>query len=179
MRRDAAAQGLAGALILLAFASPASARCGDAPGPRVDWTGCSKPQLMLGNDDLTGGVFSKAVLNFTDFAGAKLKGAKFDEAELSLAKFQGADLAGADLTKAVAWRANFTKANLEKANFTTAQMSRSLFGQARLAGANFAKSELNRSDRNTASRTRMLAIESSSVISGVPPLRIRRETASP
>ena len=74
MRRDAAAQGLAGALILLAFASPASARCGDAPGPKVDWTGCSKPQLMLGNDDLTGGVFSKAVLNFTDFAGAKLQG---------------------------------------------------------------------------------------------------------
>jgi uncharacterized protein YjbI with pentapeptide repeats len=140
------ARNLAGALLFLACAGPAAARCGDAPGPKVDWTGCSKPQLMLGNDDLTGGVFSKAVLNFTDFAGAKLAGARFDEAELSLAKFQGADLAGANLVKAVAWRANFTKANLEKANFTTAQMSRSLFVQAKLAGANFSKSELNRSD---------------------------------
>ena len=90
MHRHALAK--AAALALLGAATPAAASCDDAPKAKVDWTGCSKPQLMLGNDDLTGGVFSKAVLNFTDFAGAKLAGAKFDEAELSLAKFQGADL---------------------------------------------------------------------------------------
>jgi uncharacterized protein YjbI with pentapeptide repeats len=125
--------GLALGCLLLAFTTPAMASCQDPSKARVDWTGCHKPQLMLGNDDLTGAVFAKASLNGTDFAGAKLAGAKFAEAELSFVKFAGADLSGADFTKAVAWRANFTKAKLEKANFTTAQTSRSLFVQALLA----------------------------------------------
>src|SRR3954447_15128479 len=96
--------GVAVGCLLLAFTAPAIASCQDAPKARVDWTGCHKPQLMLGNDDLTGAVFAKASLNGTDFAGAKLAGAKFAEAELSFVKFTGADLSGADFTKAVAWR---------------------------------------------------------------------------
>ena len=79
-------------LVALAHGSPAQARCQDSPKPRVDWTGCSKPQLMLSKDDLTGAVFTKAALTGTEFVGAKLAGAKLEDAEISHARFDGADL---------------------------------------------------------------------------------------
>lgn len=79
------------------LAAPAEARCTDGPKARVDWTGCSKPQLMLNKDDLSGAVFAKADLTGTEFVGSKLAGAKFEEAEISHSRFDGADLLGADL----------------------------------------------------------------------------------
>ena len=75
--------------LLLAFTTPAMASCQDPPKARVDWTGCHKPQLMLGNDDLTGAVFAKASLNGTDFTGTKLAEAKFAEAFAGFIFFSG------------------------------------------------------------------------------------------
>ena len=132
------------ALLILA-ACPALARCGDGAGPRVDWAGCSKQQLMLGGDDLTGANLARAILSSTDFGGSKLGGAKLDQSEISFAKFEGANLAGASLVKAVGWQVNLKKVNGERANFGTAQLIRSTFTDARLAGADFTKAELNRS----------------------------------
>src|SRR3954454_6422647 len=71
------------ALVVVALTQSAEAGCQDAPGPRVDWTGCSRNLLMLGGDDLTGGVLTHAVLTSTDFRSAKLARAKLNEAELS------------------------------------------------------------------------------------------------
>ena len=59
------------ALLALALAQSAQAGCQDAPGPRVNWTGCTRNLLMLGGDDLTEGVFSRANLASTDFRRAK------------------------------------------------------------------------------------------------------------
>ena len=53
------------ALLALALAQSAEAGCQDSPRPHVDWTGCSRNLLMLGGDDLTEGVFSRAVFAST------------------------------------------------------------------------------------------------------------------
>src|SRR5215216_4493516 len=87
------------ALLALALTQSAAARCQDAPRPRVDWAGCSRNLLMLGGDDLTEGVFSRAILTSKDFRRSKLARAKLTEAELSFTRFEEADLSGAELSK--------------------------------------------------------------------------------
>jgi len=59
---------------------------------------------MLGGDDLTEGVLSRAKLTSTEFRRAKLARAKLDEAEISFTRFEDADLSGADLSKVIGWR---------------------------------------------------------------------------
>lgn len=145
---------MGGALVSMLWALPAFAGCSDPPRQKVDWSGCPKTQLMLSNDDLSGGIFKRTVLSSTDFTNAKLAGAKLEEAEISFTRFEGADLTGGDLSKAVGWRANFKNAKLEKAELDGAQFSRANFAQAKLAGANLTKSELNRSDFTGADLTR-------------------------
>src|SRR5215210_3398655 len=132
------------ALASLALAQSAEAGCQDPPRPRVDWTGCSKRLLMLGGDDLTEGVFSRAVLTSTDFRRAKLPRAKLNEAEISFTRFEDTDLSGADLSKTVGWRVNLSRAKLESTNFSGADLSRATFVEAKLAGANFSKAEVSR-----------------------------------
>jgi uncharacterized protein YjbI with pentapeptide repeats len=133
-------------VLALALAQSAEAACQDRPRPHVDWTGCSRSMLMLGGDDLTEGVFSRAMLTSTGFRRSKLAGAKLDEAELSFTRFEDADLSGADLSKAVGWRANFTRTHLDHANFSGADLSRAILVEAKIAGADFRKAEVNRGD---------------------------------
>src|SRR3954465_15689397 len=111
---------LAALLLPLAPAGAASAGCGDAPTPKVNWTACSKRQLMLSNDDLTGAVFSRALLTSTDFSRSRLDGGKLIEAEISLTRFEEADLSGADFQRVIGWRANFSRAKLERGRFHAA-----------------------------------------------------------
>src|SRR5215218_661328 len=141
------------ALLALALTQSAAARCQDAPRPRVDWAGCSRNLLMLGGDDLTEAVFSRATLTSTDFRRSKLARAKLTEAELSFTRFEEADLSGADLSKAVGWKANFARANLDHANLSGADLSRAIFVDAKIAGAKFSKSEMNRADFSRADLT--------------------------
>src|SRR4051812_31788340 len=128
---------LATLLLLFASARSANAGCGDRPGPKVNWTACSKRQLMLSNDDLTGAVFSRALLTSTDFSRSRLDGGKLIEAEISLTRFEEADLSGADFQRVIGWRANFSRAKLERASFYAAELSRAVFIEARLVGTNF------------------------------------------
>jgi uncharacterized protein YjbI with pentapeptide repeats len=121
-------------------------KCQRGPGRNIDWSNCSKSQLLLADDDLTGAVLTKAVLSGTDFSRSRMAGSKLDEAELSRTRFSGADLAGSSFAKAVGWRSDFNNANLEKALFTGADMSRSTFAGAKMADASLNKAELNRSD---------------------------------
>lgn len=141
------------AALSLMSVEPARAGCSDNPGPRIDWTGCSKARRMLAGDDFTGSIFTKAALGASDFAGSVLKGAKLNETEVTRTRFEGANLSQADFTKAVGWRANFVNANLSKAVLHAADMSRSDFTKANLTGANLSKSELNRSDFSGADLT--------------------------
>jgi hypothetical protein len=83
--------GLAVGCLLLAVTTPAMAGCQDPPKARIDWTGCHKPQLMLGKDDLTGALFVKASLNGTDFAGSKLAGGGSNAFFSSLRLFKNAE----------------------------------------------------------------------------------------
>src|SRR5215212_3489685 len=144
---------VSGLLLALILARPADAACQDSPGPRVDWTGCSRKLLMLEGGDLTEGVFSRAVLTSTDFRRAKLPRAKLNEAEISFTRFEDADLSGADLSKTVGWRVNLSRANLEGTNFSGADLSRATFVEAKLAGANFSKAEVSRADFSRADLT--------------------------
>ena len=121
-------------LLLAAFTGSANARCEDTPRPNVDWTNCSKKQLMLSNDDLTRAVLSRARLTATNFARSRLSRAQLIGAEISFTHFGEADLSGAGFARAVGLRANFSRANLERTRFYGADMSRALFVEAKLAG---------------------------------------------
>src|SRR3712207_1843637 len=92
---------IAGALIaLFACAGPAMAKCQDAPGPGVDWSGCSKARLMLTNEDLTGISFQRSLLTSSDFASSRMAGANLTETEVSRTRFEGADLSKAEIGRA-------------------------------------------------------------------------------
>jgi len=62
--------------LLLAWQSAALAGCRDAPRAGVDWTDCSKQQLMLGKSNLAGANLTAARLTSTDLSGSSLAGAK-------------------------------------------------------------------------------------------------------
>src|SRR3712207_5299011 len=81
--------------------APAHARCQDAPGPQVNWGGCSKVQLMLSGTDFSGAVLSRATLTGGDFSRTVLAGARLEAAEISRVRFDAANLAGADLSRAI------------------------------------------------------------------------------
>ena len=134
------------ALVFAAWSSAAEAKCQDAPGPGIDWAGCSKARLMLNGEDLSGTNFQRSLLTLSDFGGSKMIGANLSETEISRTRFEKANLSKADFTKALGWRANFAGAVLVEANFSSADMNRSNFAQAQAAGGNFLKAELNRSD---------------------------------
>jgi hypothetical protein len=91
-------------LAMIVLADPAAAKCGDSPTRGVDWSGCSKNNLMLGRQNLAGANFQRATLTGTDFSGSNLSGTKLPGAELSFVRFEGADLSGADFTKAAGGR---------------------------------------------------------------------------
>src|SRR3954465_729889 len=130
---------VSGLLLALILARPADAACQDSPGPRVDWTGCSRKLLMLEGGDLTEGVFSRAVLTSTDFRRAKLPRAKLNEAEISFTRFEDADLSGTNLSRAI-----FTEAKASAGNFSKSEVSRADFSRADLTGADLSKAEAAR-----------------------------------
>ncbi|MDQ4135156.1 MAG: pentapeptide repeat-containing protein [Pseudomonadota bacterium] len=131
--------------VVSVFVAPAAAGCRDTVSAGVDWTDCSKQQLMLRRYNLSGAILKAARLTSTDFTESNLSHAKLMGAELSFVRFEGANLAGADLTKAMGARTSFARANLAGARLDGAEFSRSSFVQAKLAGSSFAKSEINRS----------------------------------
>src|SRR5829696_3697920 len=125
----------AGALLLAGvFGGPAEARCQDAPKARVDWTGCSKPQLMLSKDDLSGAVFTKSEVNRSDFTGADLTGVDMSKAELARVIFSNAKLAGVNFSYA-----NLSRARLSGADRSGVQMGGAHLYQTQLDGADLSR----------------------------------------
>lgn len=148
------------------IAGGASAGCRDAPQPGVDWSDCTKKQLVLRRENLSGGTFTKTYFTSTDFTESDLSGAQFSETDLSLANLSGTNLTNAsmvkvhamrawfensDLTSAVIRKSEMTRASFSGANLTGADLSqsefnRAIFKDAQLSGVNFAKAELARAD---------------------------------
>ena len=63
--------------VLMTAASAGQALAGASSseaGPRIDWSGCSKPRLMLTGIDFAASNFEGASLTGTDFKGSTLDG---------------------------------------------------------------------------------------------------------
>ena len=131
-------------LLLVLGAPVASAKCGDPPKSKVDWSRCQKSMLILRDADLSNGRFQRTNLSATDLAEANLSGAFLEGANLMRARLRGADLTGADLTKVQGARSDFREANLSGAILVKAEMSRADLSGADLTNANLSKSELER-----------------------------------
>jgi len=63
---------LLAAFALVVFAPGLRAGCNDAPGPGVDWSGCTKERLVLTRASLQKGKFDRSVLSGINFGGADL-----------------------------------------------------------------------------------------------------------
>lgn len=148
-----------------------AADCRADPAPEVDWSACSKKNLMLGGSDFTGANFRDADLSYTDMRDTNLTEAVLEKATLIRAWFNGARLNKANFARVEAYRSNlqnavaqgtsfasaelqraaFNGADLRYANFEKADLSRASFDQAILSGASFAYANLSRADLSEAS----------------------------
>ena len=126
------------------FSVPSFAGCSDKPKPKVDWTKCTKTQLVLQNKDLSGAVLSHANLSKTDLMRANLQGVSLDHAVIDRARLQEADLMGANLTMVQGIKANFQEANLAGVRFRGAELLRADFSNANLEKADLSGTELGR-----------------------------------
>jgi len=115
---------LAFAAMMLLVASGAYAACSDAPSAGVDWSGCTKQQLVI--------------------RGKNLQGARFERGTLLAVNFERSDLNGASFAAAHVSRTSFRDAVLERANLSKLTAVRSSFANARLVGADLQKAELHR-----------------------------------
>lgn len=130
----------------LIFSSPASAGCGDAPTPGVDWSNCAfsfsnLSSINVANGDLAGIDLSYAILFDANLAGADLRGANLGDAFLIRANLSGADLTGADLSDA-----DLVGANLNNALLVDTDLSRSDVDFSSIAGASFVSADLALAD---------------------------------
>jgi len=132
--------------VSLALAAPGvRAGCDDAPGPNVDWSGCSKQRLVLRKRALQDARFDRSVLVGIDFDRSDLRRASFAAAEASRTSFRDAVMEGANLSKLVAVRSNFDGARLAGADLEKAEFHRCILSRAVLRGANLSKGDFGRS----------------------------------
>lgn len=124
--------------------------CRADPAPGINWNGCGKRNLMLGNSNFNKATLKEADLSFTDLRDSDFAGADLTKAKLIRTWLAGANVEGADFSKIEAYRAGFQKVKGKGANFSAAELERSDFSDADLAGASFSKAELSRANFNNA-----------------------------
>ena len=120
------------------------ADCGDRPGPGIDWTSCTKSNLLLGGEDLKNANLQRANLSGTDLREADLSGANMTETDLSRGRLAKVTLKGANFTKAMLNRADLQGADLSSAQLAKAELPRANLSNAILVGSNLEKAELGR-----------------------------------
>jgi uncharacterized protein YjbI with pentapeptide repeats len=155
----------------LPFHQADAADCRADPEPEVDWSACSKKNLMLGGSNFTGANFRDADLSYTDmretnltaavlekatmirtwFTGARMEKANFARVEAYRSSFQKVVAKGASFASAELQRAAFDGADLSYASFEKADLSRASFDETVLSGASFAYANLSRADLSKAS----------------------------
>lgn len=134
-------------LALSTFASPVlAADCGDTPSPGLDWSECSKGNLMLSGNNFQGANLSGADLSVTDLSNTNMNGANLEKANLVRAWFTGAKAEKANFARIEAYRSGFSNVLADGANFASAELQRANFSGAKLTGVDFEKAELGRAN---------------------------------
>lgn len=123
-----------------------AADCGNVAGPGLDWSGCSKTNIMLQTSDLHGANLAGAHFDSTDLSDANLTSANLEKATLVRAWLKNAKADGANFAKIEAYRSDFSSASVNGASFANAELQRAEFAGAQLKNADFQKAELGRAD---------------------------------
>ncbi|PKA39712.1 pentapeptide repeat-containing protein [Rhizobium sullae] len=121
-----------------------AADCHDTPSAGVDWSECTKKNLMLEGSDFEKANLAGADLSQTSLKNANLDAANFEKATLIRAWLEGAKADDATFDKIEAYRAVFQDASAQNSSFVSAELQRADFTRAQLSGANFEKAELGR-----------------------------------
>lgn len=136
---------LAGLPAMLFSAAPAAAgNCSSTPSPNLDWSECTKKNLMLEGSNFESADLSGADLSLTDLSGSNVKSANFEKASLVRASLADATADGVNFAKIEAYRSNFAGIVAPNATFAGAELQRANFEGAQLKGVGFEKSELGR-----------------------------------
>jgi uncharacterized protein YjbI with pentapeptide repeats len=149
-----AGSGLVVALIAAAAAVSGghvmAADCHDTPNAGVDWSECTKKNLMLEGSDFEKASLAGTDLSQTSLKNANLASANLEKATLIRAWLEGAKADEARFDKIEAYRVVFQNASAQRASFISAELQRADFTGAQLSGANFEKAELGRATFETA-----------------------------
>ncbi|MBP1857721.1 uncharacterized protein YjbI with pentapeptide repeats [Rhizobium herbae] len=147
-RSRALAFGLLPAMALaavVAAASPAKAAyCSGTPEKGLDWSECSKKNLMLPSSELESANLSGTDFSLTDLSGSNLVSANLEKANLVRAWLAGAKADKANFARVEAYRSSFANIAATGASFAGAELQRADFSGADLTGANFEKAEVGR-----------------------------------
>ena len=138
------------ATILVAISPAHAGDCSATAAPGLDWSDCSKRNIMISGSELEGANLYSTDFAATDLGNANLKGANLEKATLVRASLAGAKADKANFAKVEAYRSNFAGMSAEGASFSNAELQRSNFAGAKLTGANFEKAELGRADFDNA-----------------------------
>jgi len=123
-----------------------AADCGNVAAPGLDWSKCSKTNIMLQNSDLHGANLFGAHFDSTDLSDANFTSANLEKATLVRAWLKNVHADGANFKRIEAYRSDFTNASANGASFANAELQRAEFGGAQLNNADFQKAELGRAD---------------------------------
>ncbi|WP_245292335.1 pentapeptide repeat-containing protein [Rhizobium sp. 9140] len=121
-----------------------AADCEATPNAGIDWSGCSKANLMLPSSTLTKAVLAGANLSATDLGSSDLTEANLEKATLIRASLSGAMAEKANFSRIEAYRSNFSGIKAAGASFAGAELQRTNMTEADLTGADFSKAELSR-----------------------------------
>jgi uncharacterized protein YjbI with pentapeptide repeats len=123
-----------------------AADCGNVASPGLDWSECSKTNIMLEGSDLQGANLAGAHFDSTDLSNANLTLANLEKATLVRAWLKNARAEAANFSRIEAYRADFSNISANGARFASAELQRAEFGGAQLTNADFQKAELGRAD---------------------------------
>jgi uncharacterized protein YjbI with pentapeptide repeats len=123
-----------------------AADCGSTPSPGLDWSECSKGNLMLGGNNFQGANLHSADLSATDLSNTNMAGANLEKANLVRAWFTGAKAEKANFSRIEAYRSGFSNVSADGATFASAELQRANFSGAKLTGVDFEKAELGRAN---------------------------------
>ncbi|NTG49359.1 pentapeptide repeat-containing protein [Agrobacterium rhizogenes] len=142
--------GISAAALLLASGAAQSAFAGDCDNvvaaPGIDWSSCSKTNIMLPGSDLHGANLAGAHFDSTDLSNANLTSANLEKATLVRTWLKNARAEGTNFAKIEAYRSDFSNVVANDATFANAELQRAEFSGAQLANVDFQKAELGRAD---------------------------------
>lgn len=150
MRRSAASP-----IAMLAFAigftclgasATRAADCDSSPEPGLDWSECSKNNIMLDGSNLQGANLAGANLSVTGLPNSNLDGAHVEKANVMRAWFTGGTMKKANFSRVQGYRSGFSNVTADGASFASAELERANFAGAKLTGADFQKAELGRAN---------------------------------